>query len=149
MLSTLVSLIPRDHGPHRTENSMLLSRIGTPHTHHYKCAKLALTKGKHVLCEKPVTVNAAELRDLIKLAKENKVFFMEAMWTRFLPIAQEVARIIRSRELGDVKVVWVSCPCNHPGAIDLKMHHDRHADLSGDFDIDSQYHLVVMMIHIY
>lgn len=51
--------------------------IGTPHTHHYTCTALALRAGKHVLCEKPFTSNAAELKSLIAMAKENNVFLME------------------------------------------------------------------------
>jgi predicted dehydrogenase len=58
-------------------------RSGTPHTYHYLNTRDALHAGKHVLCEKPFTSNAAELRALIKLAKEGKLFLMEAMWTRF------------------------------------------------------------------
>lgn len=79
--------------------------MGTPHTFHYANAHLALTAKKHVLCEKPFTSNAAELHDLIKLAKEQGVFLMEAMWTRFQPIAKEVSKIIQSGELGDVRVL--------------------------------------------
>lgn len=43
---------------------------------------ISFNAGKHVLLEKPATVNAAELRSLIKTAKEKGLFFMEAMWTR-------------------------------------------------------------------
>ncbi|ELU43711.1 dimeric dihydrodiol dehydrogenase [Rhizoctonia solani AG-1 IA] len=53
--------------------------IGTPHTHHYSCTSLALRAGKHVLCEKPFTSNAAELKSLISIAKENNVFLMESI----------------------------------------------------------------------
>lgn len=91
--------------------------IGTPHTFHYENARDALKAKKAVLCEKPVTTNAAELRALVKLAKENKVFFMEALWTRFLPIAREVKALAEDGALGDIVSL--------------------HADLSGDFDIAS------------
>jgi len=72
-----------------------------------------------VLCEKPVTINAAELRDLIALAKEHKVFFMEAMWTRFQPLSLEVKKIAEEGSLGLPVLL--------------------HADLSGNFDIHSKY----------
>lgn len=91
--------------------------IGTPHTHHYTCTALALRAGKHVLCEKPFTCNAAELKSLISIAKENNVFLMEAMWTRFLPITEAIKNIVKGGELGDVKVL--------------------HADLAGDFKLDT------------
>lgn len=92
--------------------------LGTPHTFHYTGAVLALTAGKHVLCEKPFTSNAAELHALIALAKEKNVFLMEAMWTRFQPVALKVAELIQTGSLGDIRVV--------------------HADLAGDFDIESE-----------
>jgi predicted dehydrogenase len=91
--------------------------IGTPHTHHYAVVLLALNASKHVLCEKPFTSNAAELKALVKLAKEKKRFLMEAMWTRFQPIAIEIKKVIDEGSLGDIRVL--------------------HADLSGDFDVDN------------
>ncbi|THG99148.1 hypothetical protein EW026_g3155 [Hermanssonia centrifuga] len=91
--------------------------IGTPHTMHYENARDALLAGKHVLCEKATTSNAVELRDLLKLAKQKNLFFMEAMWTRFQPIAAEVKRIAEEGSLGLPVVL--------------------HADLSGDFDIEN------------
>jgi len=91
--------------------------IGTPHTHHYDCTVLSFNSGKHVLLEKPATVNAAELRSLISIAKEKRLFFMEAMWTRFLPVTKAIKDVITSGELGDLRVL--------------------HADLSGDFDLEN------------
>ncbi|TRM65271.1 hypothetical protein BD626DRAFT_399275 [Schizophyllum amplum] len=91
--------------------------VSTPHTFHYANALDALKAKKHVLCEKPVTCNAAELRALIAAAKENGVFFMEALWTRFQPLSLEIKRLAYSGELG------------LPIAL--------HADLSGDFDIEN------------
>jgi predicted dehydrogenase len=61
--------------------------------------------GKHVLCEKPATCNAAQLRALLKVAAENDVFFMEAMWTRFQPLLMEVKTVIDSGDLGAPVVV--------------------------------------------
>lgn len=59
--------------------------VATTHNFHYDCVKLALEYGKHVLCEKPFTVNAREARMLIDLARAKRLFLMEGMWTRFLP----------------------------------------------------------------
>jgi len=89
--------------------------VGTPHTHHYSSVRKALSASKHVLCEKPFTSNAAELRALISLATEKKLFLMEALWTRFQPVANEIRKILDGGTLGAVQVL--------------------HADLSGDFDI--------------
>ncbi|THU86229.1 NAD(P)-binding protein [Dendrothele bispora CBS 962.96] len=89
--------------------------VATPHTYHYENAMDAIKAKKHVLCEKPVTVNAAELRSLLAAAKENNVFFMEAMWTRFHPLSLEFKEISESGVLG----------------LPIAMH----ADLSVDFGI--------------
>jgi len=51
--------------------------IGTPHNFHYENAKGALTGGKNVLCEKPFTIDMAELDDLIALAKKQNKLLME------------------------------------------------------------------------
>ncbi|KAF8817481.1 NAD(P)-binding protein [Phlegmacium glaucopus] len=74
--------------------------IGTPHTYHHTNALDAIKAGKHVLCEKPVTSNLAELRSLIASAKEYNVFFMEALWTRFHPLSLEVKKIAEEGTLG-------------------------------------------------
>ncbi|BEI80400.1 hypothetical protein CcaverHIS002_0109290 [Cutaneotrichosporon cavernicola] len=74
--------------------------IGTPHPFHHQNAKAALLAGKNVLCEKPFVMDVAELDELIAIAKENKVFLMEAVWTRFQPIAYAVQEAIQSGKLG-------------------------------------------------
>lgn len=64
--------------------------IGTPHSHHYENAHAALSAGKHVLCEKPLTVNAAQAKLLVQLARSKSLFLMEAVWTRFQPVHYQV-----------------------------------------------------------
>lgn len=64
--------------------------IGLPHTEHKEMAKLCLENRKAVLCEKPITINSKDTAELIEIAAENKVFLMEAMWTKFLPATQRV-----------------------------------------------------------
>ena len=77
--------------------------ISTPHPFHKPCAELFLNAGKHVLCEKPMCVNAEEARTLSECAKKNNVFLMEAMWTRFIPAIKAVRDIVGSGEIGDVR----------------------------------------------
>ncbi|KAI0305894.1 NAD(P)-binding protein [Multifurca ochricompacta] len=91
--------------------------IGTPHTLHYLNASDAIKSGKHVLVEKPATTNTQEFRSLVTLAKQHGVFLMEAMWTRFQPVARAVKQNIDLGVLGAPVMV--------------------HADLSGDFDIEN------------
>ncbi|MDQ1922765.1 Gfo/Idh/MocA family protein [Massilia pseudoviolaceinigra] len=79
--------------------------IGTPHPMHVENAVMALHGGKGVLCEKPFTMNRREAEEIVALAREKKLFLMEAMWTRFMPALAEVRRIIASGEIGTVHQV--------------------------------------------
>lgn len=77
--------------------------IATPHNFHKEQALLALNNEKHVLLEKPITVNSTELRELILAAKKNNVLLMEAMWTLFLPISKKIKDIVTKKIYGDIK----------------------------------------------
>ena len=79
--------------------------IATPHPFHKPCAELFINAGKHVLCEKPVCVNAREAEELFASSKKSRVFLMEAMWTRFLPAIAEAKRIAESGEIGKIRGV--------------------------------------------
>jgi predicted dehydrogenase len=58
--------------------------VATPHSHHYQNCMLCLEAGKNVLCEKALTVNAAQAEKLIQKAKEKNLFFMEAVSQPFV-----------------------------------------------------------------
>jgi predicted dehydrogenase len=79
--------------------------IATPHTLHAENAIMCLQAGKHVLCEKAFTMNRREAQQVIDLAREKKLFLMEAMWSRFLPAILEAKRIIASGEIGTVRQI--------------------------------------------
>ncbi|SMQ48358.1 unnamed protein product [Zymoseptoria tritici ST99CH_3D7] len=76
--------------------------IATPHSHHYQNCRLALEAGKNVLCEKAFTTNAKQLEVLITIAREKKLFLMEAVWTRYFPLSIYVRDIITSGKIGTV-----------------------------------------------
>lgn len=86
--------------------------VATPHAHHHEIAMAALTAGKHVLCEKALTVNAREASELVSLARANGLFLMEAMWSRFLPSMQRAFEIAASGEIGAVR--WVGADLGFP-----------------------------------
>lgn len=79
--------------------------ISTIHPFHKRDALLALNAGKHLLVEKPFTINAHEAAEIYSLAKEKKLFVMEAMWTRFLPTMNAVFDVINSGALGEVELL--------------------------------------------
>ncbi len=72
---------------------------------HAENARLMLEHGKPVLCEKPFTINAAQLRALIALARHQKLFLMEAMWTRFFPAMKRARTLLESGAIGAVKTM--------------------------------------------
>ncbi len=79
--------------------------VATPHPMHHANAKLALEAGKPVLVEKAFTMNAAEARDLVQLARSKGLFLMEAMWTRFLPHIETIRELLLEGALGELVTV--------------------------------------------
>ena len=67
---------------------------------------LALEAGKHVLCEKALTVNATQARKLVETAKAKKLFFMEAVWTRYFPLSIKIRETVTSGGIGKVHRVF-------------------------------------------
>jgi predicted dehydrogenase len=82
--------------------------ISSPNNLHYSQAKAALEAGKPVLCEKPFTLNAAQLDALIHLTHSRKLFLMEAMWVRYLPIQAKLRELLADCAIGDVLALHAS-----------------------------------------
>lgn len=82
--------------------------VATTHNFHFENAKLALQHGKHVLLEKPFTVNAKQARELVRIAREKNIFLMEAFWARFLPSIKLLKSKIKNREIGEIKLLNIS-----------------------------------------
>ena len=74
--------------------------IGTPHTFHLENSMICMRKGKAVLCEKAFTINAAEAREMVRVAREENVFLMEAMITRHVPLIKKVLGWIKEGRTG-------------------------------------------------
>ena len=82
--------------------------IATPHVFHFEQTIAALQTGKHVLCEKPLAVNASQAEKMIALAKEKGLFLMEAMWTRFLPIVSTAQEWLRTGQIGRPHMLYAT-----------------------------------------
>jgi predicted dehydrogenase len=76
-----------------------------PNGLHGRWTRAALSAGKHVLCEKPFTANAAEAREIAELSAKSDRVVMEAYHYRYHPLALRIEQIIASRELGKLKHV--------------------------------------------
>jgi len=79
--------------------------VATPHPQHAPCVRMALEAGKHVLVEKPFTLNAREAEDIAALAQDKGLVLLEAMWTRFLPHMRRIHEIITAGTLGELRSV--------------------------------------------
>jgi predicted dehydrogenase len=79
--------------------------VATPHSRHAADSILFLEARKHVLCEKPLSVSAHESSTMVQAARDNGVFLMEAMWSRFLPAYRILVDLVGERRIGDPLVV--------------------------------------------
>jgi predicted dehydrogenase len=100
--------IPNAHGSYEelvADPDVDIVYIATPHPAHASNALLALEAGKHVLVEKPFTLNAAEAETVREAAAERGLLAMEAMWTRYLPHMIRIRELVASGALGEIRAV--------------------------------------------
>ena len=86
--------------------------VATTHNFHCNNTLDALNAKKHVLCEKPMAVNASQVKQMINSAENNKLFLMEAMWTRFLPMMAQVRDIIKKGTIGQPQLLYADFGVN-------------------------------------
>ena len=79
--------------------------LSTPHNHHAEWAIKAANAGKHILCEKPITVNLADADSVINAARGNRITFMEAFMYRTHPQMGTLRDLITSGEIGEVRFI--------------------------------------------
>ena len=91
--------------------------VGTIHPQHLPCVKICLEAGKPVLCEKPIAMNTGELEEMLELAEKRKVFFMEAMWSRYLPAVREMRRIVQEEVYGKAQYLYITFGAQIPQTV--------------------------------
>jgi len=79
--------------------------IATPHSTHCELSVKALRLQKHVLCEKPMALNATQAKRIISTATSEGKFFMEALWTRFNPCFIAIKNSIARGDLGAIRYI--------------------------------------------
>ena len=98
------------------DDAVDLVYVALPHSYHHEWTIKALQAGKHVLCEKPLAVNAAQAQEMIALAEAKNLLLAEAMWTRYLPSAQIIKDIIARGDIGEVMTLSANvgdCNCTN------------------------------------
>ena len=88
-----------------SDDNVELVYVATPHSHHKDHMLLCLNHNKPILCEKAFTVNEAEAKEVLDLAKEKGLFVGEAIWTRYMPSRKIIDKIIGEGKIGRVTSV--------------------------------------------
>jgi predicted dehydrogenase len=112
-----------------------------PNGLHGRWTRAALAAGKHVLCEKPFTANAAEAREIAELAAKSDRVVMEAFHYRYHPMALRIEEIIASGELGKLKRVEAALCFPLPKFSDIRYNYS----LAGGATMDAGCYAVHMV----
>ncbi len=76
--------------------------IATPHALHFESTMMCLKSGKSVLCEKPMGMNAKQVKKMQDEAKSRKLFLMEGIWTRFIPATEKLIELLEHKVIGEI-----------------------------------------------
>ncbi len=82
--------------------------LTTPHNTHRSFMKKALDAGKHVLCEKSITLNSEELMESVKIAEEKGLILGEAMTIYNMPLYKKLNEIVKLGKLGAVRMIQIN-----------------------------------------
>src|SRR5438552_868601 len=97
--------VPRRHASYDAllaDKNVHAVYIATPHPLHAEWSIKAAEAGKHILCEKPMSINHAEAMVVLEAAHRNDVFFMEAYMYRCHPQTQKLVELVREKIIGEV-----------------------------------------------
>jgi predicted dehydrogenase len=110
--------VPRVYGSYDAllaDDDVDVVYVATPHSSHHDLTVAALEAGRHVVCEKPFALSAAEAASMAETARRTGRFCMEAMWTWFLPTVVELRRSLAEGVVGDVRALRADFGIDVPG----------------------------------
>lgn len=90
------------------DESVDIVYIATPHCNHYEYIVKSLQNNKHVLCEKAITVNGNQLKEIMELAQKRNLVVEEAMTIYHMPLYKKLQKMIQEGKLGKIKMIQVS-----------------------------------------
>jgi predicted dehydrogenase len=114
--------IPRAYGDWASlaaDEDVDIVYVATPHSAHRVAAGMCLEAGRHVLCEKALTLNAREAEELVALARRHDRFLMEALWMYCHPLIRRLKGLVDEGVIGEVRTVQADFGINGhlmPGA---------------------------------
>ncbi len=109
--------VPNRHGSYEAllaDPTVQAVYIATPHPLHAEWAIRAAEAGKHILCEKPLTLNAAQAMAVVEAARRHDVFLMEAFMYRCHPQTARLVALIRAGAIGEVRTISASYSFDTP-----------------------------------
>jgi predicted dehydrogenase len=119
--------------------------VASPHTFHFEHAMLCLENGKHVLCEKPMGMNSGQIARMVEKAKENKLFLMEAFWTRFIPSYLYFRESVKNGTIGEIVYIQADFGLLAP---ENPQHRLRNKELGGGSLLDIGIYPVFLALDI-
>jgi predicted dehydrogenase len=96
--------------------------IATPNNFHFEHTMMCLNAGKAVICEKPFALNNKQVSLMIAKAKQQQLFLMEALWTRFIPATQKVIDLITQGTIGHITEVTADFGFAAPVDLDSRLY---------------------------
>src|ERR1700733_10643904 len=103
--------VPRAHGTYEAlvaDRGVDVVYVATANPSHKASTILALEHAKAVLCEKPFTMDGAEARAVVEVARRTGRFCMEGMWMRFVPLVRELVSLVRGGAIGELQMAVAS-----------------------------------------
>ena len=85
-----------------SDDSIDVVYVGSIADEHGKMTKACLKAGRPTVCEKPLTLNAKDTKELVELARSEDIFLLEGLWSRFFPAVKKVSELIKDGEIGTV-----------------------------------------------
>jgi Predicted dehydrogenases and related proteins len=97
-----------DYGEMLKDDNIDVVYIATPHCNHYEYIIKSLNNNKNVFCEKAITVNGKQLKEIVELANEKKLIVAEAMTIYHMPLYKKLRKIVDDGKLGKIKMIQVN-----------------------------------------
>ncbi len=107
--------IPKSYGSYEellADKEIDVVYVAMINSEHYRYALMALEAGKHVLCEKPITLSSGQARYLFQTAKEKGLLLMEAQKAVFLPVMKALKSRIQEGKLGKIQFIDCTSSCS-------------------------------------